>query len=129
MQFAVSSTKLCRFSRWLGTTVLVAAYNEQFLLTIDRYAAMRNFAWYRDHVMYKLRQPIIATMINYTVTAVAYSPVWFFVVHNDQIDRCEISGSIPKGFMILFVVYAVVFSVIPMILVLSLSVYVWIKLR
>ncbi|XP_063729000.1 uncharacterized protein LOC134856650 [Symsagittifera roscoffensis] len=100
-------------------------------MSIDRFLAVRNFAFYRDRVMYRLRFTVMTTVANYMLTTLAYFPLFFLIVYDGEVGLCgyrEITSPVLQFFQVVSYA-AMVYRILPLFLVLSLTIFVATKHR
>ena len=129
LQYADLSSLHCKLSRWLGISLIVASYNQQLLLTVDRVLAMRHFIWYRQRLMFNFFYPVMGTIVNFTVTILSYFPIFLFFEIDQSYNICIIEDKITQKFKLLFLGYGVIFTVTPLIMNVLLNAFVMRKLR
>ena len=131
LQFGNWSEKSCRVSRWLGSTVALSTQNQFVFLTMDRFLAAKNFTKYSQWCLRNRRLPLKITFANYVVNLLFTSHFLFVITYDADQNLCTIAESVDPLFQLL-VVWSnavVFFTLAPLLLIISLNIYIVLKLK
>ena len=121
----------CKLERSLVGSAIFAAQNQLAFFSLDRYLAVRNFGYYYDQIMFKLRVPLLATFINYSLALVLNTPDLLYSRYNEELDTCRFDGTKTPEFYqsIVSLFFLIFYAIVPLLVTLFCNIATVKKLR